>query len=304
METTADKPVKLANRRAMKVTMSKKAKTVSSPFAYVLLGALLMGAIYWGHSSWAELTEHSTQINELARASAMTEIAYQYQTGAGGVTQDYAKAMDWYQKAAALGDPDALKGIGWLYSSGLGVPQDYTEAMKWYEKAADAGSAAAMNNIGWMYQNAWGVSQDLSEAIVWYKKAAEPTATAPGGFAEAMYNLGNLYLSGPVGVADTTFRRRHGSARAPRRGIVNSMTNYGVLLILGQGVAQNYTEAINWLMKSAAAGNKGAMTWLGDCYSRGIGVAMDMQAARAWYKKAADAGDPDAQKWLADNPGN
>ena len=69
-----------------------------------------------------------------------------------GVPQDYTKARQWYEKAAAGGDADAMNDLGLLYEQGLGVPQDYPKAKEWYEKAADAGSATAMNSLAFLYQ--------------------------------------------------------------------------------------------------------------------------------------------------------
>ena len=33
------------------------------------------------------------------------------------------------------------------------MPQDYAKAREWYEKAADKGDAVAMTNLGWLYDN-------------------------------------------------------------------------------------------------------------------------------------------------------
>jgi TPR repeat protein len=46
-----------------------------------------------------------------------------YQKGQG-VTQDYAKAREWYQKAADAGDPIAMDNLGVLYRDGPGGAQD------------------------------------------------------------------------------------------------------------------------------------------------------------------------------------
>ena len=57
--------------------------------------------------------------------------------------QDYAKAREWYEKAAAKDSSEAMLNLGALFVNGLGVPQDYTKAREWYEKAADKGDASA-----------------------------------------------------------------------------------------------------------------------------------------------------------------
>jgi len=59
------------------------------------------------------------------------------------VPQDYAKAREWYEKAAAKDSSEAMLNLGALFVNGLGVPQDYTKAREWYEKAADKGDASA-----------------------------------------------------------------------------------------------------------------------------------------------------------------
>ena len=66
-----------------------------------------------------------------------------------------------------------MNQIGYLYYSGLGVSQDYSKAMEWFQKAADAGNATAMFNIAMMYENGDGVPADQAAAREWYQKAAD-----------------------------------------------------------------------------------------------------------------------------------
>ena len=49
--------------------------------------------------------------------------------------RDYAKAAEWYQKAAEQGDADAQNGLGVLYKKGRGVKRDYAKALEWYRKS-------------------------------------------------------------------------------------------------------------------------------------------------------------------------
>ena len=60
------------------------------------------------------------------------------------VPQDYAKAREWFEKAAAAGNVGAMTNLGFLYEKGWGVPQDYVKARDWYEKAAAGGDAGGM----------------------------------------------------------------------------------------------------------------------------------------------------------------
>ena len=122
-------------------------------------------------------------------AAAMYSIGYMYDYRQG-VEQDYAQAMEWYEKAAILGESNAMNNIGYLYMNGLGVEQDYTTALEWYMKAADLGNSTAMANIGYMYYNGLGVEQNYTTALEWNMNAADL------GDSIAMTNIGYMYENG------------------------------------------------------------------------------------------------------------
>jgi TPR repeat protein len=48
-----------------------------------------------------------------------------------------------FNAGAKTGDADAIFDLGSLYSTGEGVTQDYAKAREWYEKAAAKGNASA-----------------------------------------------------------------------------------------------------------------------------------------------------------------
>ena len=104
-------------------------------------------------------------------AEAQYNLGVIYKFGLG-VPQDYAKALQWYRKAAAQGVAKAQFNLGLMYDNGLGVTQDYAEAVRWYRKAAEQGVAKAQFNLGLMYDNGLGVKQDYAKGAKWYRKAA------------------------------------------------------------------------------------------------------------------------------------
>ena len=79
----------------------------------------------------------------------------------------YAKADDWFLKAADQGGMEEQYRIGFMYMFGLGVRKDYAEAMKCLRKAADQGNAQAQFWVGDMYAKSRGVEQDNQEAFFW-----------------------------------------------------------------------------------------------------------------------------------------
>ncbi len=68
----------------------------------------------------------------------------------------------------------------------------------------------------------------------------------------------------------------------------------------GEGVPQNYRDAMAWFTKAAANGNDNAQWKLGLGYIKGIGVPHDERKAVAWFKIAANHGDIRAQSALSD----
>jgi TPR repeat protein/energy-coupling factor transporter ATP-binding protein EcfA2 len=219
-------------------------------------------------------------------ARSMFNLGWLYANGFG-VAQDYAKAREWYEKAADKGEAGAMNNLGWLYDNGQGVAQDYAKAREWYEKAADKGAANAMNSLALLYNNGRGVAQDYVKARDWYEKAAEK------GDVDAIYNLGWLYDNG-FGVAQDYVTARGWFEKAAEKGSADAMNNLGVLYANSQGVAQDYAKAREWYEKAADKGDTTAMTNLAGLYDNGQGTAQDYVKARELYEKAAKKGDADA----------
>jgi len=70
------------------------------------------------------------------------------------------------------GDAEAQDFLGTLYFKGWGVPQDYAKARQWWEKAAAQGRASAQNDLGLLYANGLGGPQDVVQSHMWYSLAA------------------------------------------------------------------------------------------------------------------------------------
>jgi hypothetical protein len=71
--------------------------------------------------------------------------------------------------------------------------------------------------------------------------------------------------------------------------------NLGNCYYVGQGVAQDQAEAVNWFRKAADQGIALAQNNLANCYSEGIGIAKNTVEAVKWFRKAAKQGNALAQ---------
>jgi hypothetical protein len=58
----------------------------------------------------------------------------------------------------------------------------------------------------------------------------------------------------------------------------------------GEGVAQDYAEALSWFRKSAEQGDARGQCSLGNSYAEGMGTQQDYAEAARWYRKAAEQG--------------
>jgi Sel1 repeat-containing protein len=89
-------------------------------------------------------------------------------------------------------------------------------------------------------------------------------------------------------------RYREGAAQ----GDAASQYELGRMHANGQGVPQDYAEALKWYRKAADQGHAGAQRNIGVMYDYGQEVVQDHEEELKWYRKAADQGDAQAQRKL------
>ena len=70
----------------------------------------------------------------------------------------HADAAIIYERAAALGQKDAMNALGYMFQYGKGVTVDHAESMRWYKLAAEAGCPDARLkresvSSGWVVYN-------------------------------------------------------------------------------------------------------------------------------------------------------
>lgn len=122
-------------------------------------------------------------------AKAMFEIGNRYAEG-HGVSEDLAKAAEWYARAAEQGLAPAQYRLGNMYEKGVGVQRDPAQAKVWYERAAMQGNANAMHNLAVLYAMGAEGGPDNGTAVKWFAKAAEL------GVKDSQFNLGILSARG------------------------------------------------------------------------------------------------------------
>ena len=83
-----------------------------------------------------------------------------------------------------------------------------------------------------------------------------------------------------------------------QQGNASAQAILGNMYDIGEGVTQDYKQAVKWYRKSAEQGNALAQFNLALRYYNGQGVTQDYKQAVKWYRKAAEQGDVEAQNNL------
>ena len=86
--------------------------------------------------------------------------------------------------------------------------------------------------------------------------------------------------------------------KAAEEGDARAQGNLGVCYAKGEGVPQDYSEAVKWYRKAAEQGNALAQCLLALCYENADGVPQDYSEAAKWYRKAAEQGNVSSQYYL------
>lgn len=207
-------------------------------------------------------------------------------------TKNYnpAAALATFKQYANQGNPEAMNGLGLIYSQGLGVTANEVLAIEWFEKAAQKNYAKACFNLASLYKKGVAGSNDLTKALSYYQKAAQL------GYDEAWYQWGMMHKNG-LGTPQDYQKAVAIFTEGASKGFYNAMHALGYMTYKGLGTKQDYTAAVA-LFEKAAKNNSAGMYMLGVCYRNGYGVDKDEQKGIYWLNKAAAMGYVHAQNEL------
>lgn len=91
---------------------------------------------------------NESELNNLELATNAKEqflLGNNYYHGQDSKEQDFAKALEWYAKAAEQGDADAQFHLGCSYFNGYGLTIDKQLAKRWLQLAAEQGHESAQD---------------------------------------------------------------------------------------------------------------------------------------------------------------
>ncbi|UZO08257.1 uncharacterized protein OCT59_028515 [Rhizophagus irregularis] len=226
-------------------------------------------------------------------------------------SQNYKKALYYFQKAAengnkfALcnlgncykngeaaekGDKSAQNNLGVLYENGEVTERDLEKAIKWYNKAAENGREIPQYNLGRCYQSGIGVIKDEVKAFEYYKRSAEKE------YLDAQFQLGYCYDKG-IGTKVNKIKANELYVKVFELSKIKAKDEdsqgqfyLGYLYYYGYGKKKDLEKSIYWYKKAAENRYDEAQYYLGECYELGVGVDKDESKAFELYKKSAEDG--------------
>ena len=208
----------------------------------------------------------------------------------GGTRKDPLKAIQWYKRAATLGDTPAMYKVGMILLKGLlGQPRNPREAISWLKRAAeraDAEKPHALHELALLYESAEPsdvILRDEAYAAQLFKQAAEL------GYKFSQFRLGCAHEYGLLGCPiDPRLSIMWYSRAAMQEEHQSELALSGWYLTGSEGVLQQSdTEAYLWARKAAMAGLSKAEYAMGYFTEVGIGVPANLEDAKRWYWRAA-----------------
>lgn len=208
----------------------------------------------------------------------------------GGTRRDPLKAMQWYKRAAALGDTPAMYKMGMILLKGLlGQQKNPREALSWLKRAAeraDEENPHALHELGLLYESAApndAIIRDENYSRQLFTQAAEL------GYKYSQYRLGSAYEYGMLGCPIDARQSIAWYSRAAAQGEHQSeLALSGWYLTGSEGlIKQSDTEAYLWARKSASSGLAKAEYAMGYFTEVGIGAPANLEEAKRWYWRAA-----------------
>lgn len=219
------------------------------------------------------------------------------QEDGGGTRKDPLKAMQWYKRAATLGDPPAMYKMGMIQLKGLlGQQKNVREAVMWLKRAADLADAEnphALHELALLFSapqsQDTSVVRDEAYSLTLFKQAAEL------GYKFSQFRLGAAHEYGLFGLTINPKESIQWYSRAAVQEEHQSELALSGWYLTGAKdertgqmiLAQSDTEAYLWARKAAVAGLAKAEYAMGYFTEMGIGSTQDIEGAKRWYWRAA-----------------
>jgi len=286
------------------------AADAGNPNALATLGSVLFDGKDFGarkiEADPKAAVEKFTKLAEQNVPAGLRTMAELHVSGQAGVAKDFAKALDYFTRAAQGNDAAAQVILAGYYDRGVDLdPKDEkvdvapnaAAALELYRLAARNNIPLALYNVGVFYEEGRAVDRDPVKAFAHFLQAAG------GNFAPAMQKAGVYYLNGAGTLRDPVAAAGWFS-RAASVGLPEGLLSLGVMAESGLvGIAADSTPAkaasdayqkvvqapqVNDATRFEALLRLGGLHFRGALVAAGAAPAPDYENAYKHFKQAAD----------------
>ncbi len=202
-----------------------------------------------------------------------------------GTEKDLSKAKDYFEKAAALDNADALYGLGKLYLNRDFAGANTQKAIDYLTASAEKGHSYAQYALGKLFLKRENNTQSAYYAMYWLEESVKQNN------ADAQCLLGKVLLRGEVSDQDTDR-----AVELLKKAIENGSTYAAYLLgkeyLDGTVLLQDAPEVLRLLTLSADKGFTPAEYLLGKLLYKGEAIPQDIPKALAYLERAAEKENP------------
>lgn len=218
---------------------------------------------------------------QLGSGNAAYRLAWMYEHGFLSEEPDYVKAMEFYEKAALLGNADGYCRAALYLANGYAGVKDAEKSRQYYEKAAEMGACFALVELAFLYESGDGVEKSYEKAFELLHKAAQEE------YPYAMYRIGLYQEKGVIGEPqpEEAFNWYQKAAEA---GDADAVFALGRCYKNGFGTGEDMDKALEWFTRGAENEESRCLTELGMAYENGSGVEENPNKAVEYMKQAAD----------------
>lgn len=280
----------------------ERSKDAGCIVAYRFLGVIYRYG-YGVPESGVTAISYFQQAADKGDNSSMYNLGQMYKGGSSDLTRNYDKAYEWFSKAAALDNSNAMAAIGDLYYEGYygtldDGSRDYEKAKYYYEKAEAKGNGYACSQLVEMYR--LGYIQDTDNDKMTMVKAKLEKAAMYGN-ADSIRWLGYYYYEGRF-EGDEEENKKTGIKWleiAMAMGNSDAMNDIGLIYIKGTDMAEGLPEEERynkaeelWKMAVSEDNNKYALYNLGRLYKKIESEVDNPDYGKSfeYFLKAAEAG--------------
>ena len=265
--------------------LMKKSAERKNAFAYYELGNMYAhgigtnidqdasdSAYKQAYSLFCEMTRKATDDSILYRVGKMTLDGI-------GTTKSVEKAIDWFKKAADLGNENAQYSLAKIYIEEKDF-EKVNSAIKMLEKLAENNNMMAEYTLGSIYADYESQYYDLEKAIGYLERSAEQD----NQFAE--YKLGVIYAD-PEGQHYDLEKAISYLEQSVKQDNQFAEYKLGVIYADPEGQYYDLKKAISYLEQSAKQDNQFAEYKLGVIYADPEGQYYDLEKAISYLEQSA-----------------